>query len=152
MMAKRIIASTVGAIGVFAGLIALAFAIEGIEDFRNPDVQLWFTTAGELIMFAMALAALCIGIRFLRFGWRGRSDLSGSWVRPILLGTAFFFPGFIFSLPLTVVWARHTWPGDGQSVFAAMEASFYIGIAAAIIVCGVLLRKRQQQGSHGIDR
>jgi hypothetical protein len=59
----------------------------------------------------------------------------------VLLGGGFFFPGFIFSLPLTIIWARHTWPGDGQSDLAAMQVSCYIGVAAAIVCCVVLLKK-----------
>ena len=48
----------------------------------------------------------------------------------------------MFSLPFTVLWARHKWPGDGQNDFAAMEASFYIGVAAAIICFALLLKQR----------
>lgn len=141
-MSKRIIASAVGAIAVIASLIAFAKAFLGLEDFRNPAVPFRFAAIGELVLCAMALAALGIGIRFLRFGWSGRRAPGGNWVRPILLGIGSFFPGFIFSLPLTVVWASHTRPGDGQSGLAAMEVSFYIGGAVAII-CGVVLLKKR---------
>lgn len=142
-MSKRIVASALGVIAVFAGLIALAYAIEAIEDFSNPAVPFRLAAVGELIMFSIALAALGIGIRFLRFGWRGSSNGSSGWVRPVLLGIGFFFPGFVFSLPLTILWARLTWPGDGQSDLAAMEVSLYIGVAAAVVCCAVLLKKRR---------
>jgi hypothetical protein len=141
-MSKRIVASIVGVLAVLASLIAFAKAFFGLEDFRNPAVPLRVVGAGELIMCSIALAALGMGIRFLRFAWSGRTDPSSTWVKPVLLGIGFFFPGFMFSLPLTVLWARHTWPGDGQSYLAAMDASVCVGIAAAIICLVVLLKKR----------
>ena len=67
-----------------------------------------------------------------------RSDPSSNWVRPVLLGIGFFFPGFVFSLPLIVLWARHTWPDDGKSYLGAIDASFYVGVPAAFICCAVL--------------
>ena len=140
-MWKRILGLSVGAIAAFAGLIALAYAIEGLEDFRNPAVPFRLFVAGELVMCSMAFAALAIGTRLLRFGWSGRSPGRGSWVRPVLLGIGCFFPGLVFSTPLTLLWARHTWPGDGQSYLAAMEVSCYFGVGAAII-CSILLVKK----------
>jgi hypothetical protein len=50
----------------------------------------------------------------------------------------------VFSLPLTVMWARRTWPGDGQSELAAMEVSCYAGIVVAVVCCAVFLKKRRQ--------
>lgn len=47
-MLKRIIGLTVGIIAVFAGLIAIGYAIEGIEDFRNPAVPFRLVVGGEL--------------------------------------------------------------------------------------------------------
>jgi hypothetical protein len=141
-MWKRTVASIVGAIAVLAGLIGCAYTIEGFGDFRNPAVPFRLVAVGELLMCSMALAGLGIGVRLLRFGWSGRNGRDGSWARPVLLGIASFFPGFVFSLPLTVLWARHRWPGDGQSDFAAMEVSVYVGIGAAITCCVVLWRKR----------
>jgi hypothetical protein len=141
-MSKRIIASTVGTIAVLASLIPLAYAFFGLEDFRNPAMPFRFAAIGELVACAMTFALLGIGIRFLRFTWSGRSDPGSSWVTPILLGIGSFFPGFIFSLPLTVFWADHTWPGDRQNYLAAQDASFCVGVAAAII-CFVVLAKRR---------
>ena len=142
-MSKRIIASTVGVIAVFASLIAFALAFWKLEDFRNPDLPFRLVAVSELIMCSIALAALGMGVRFLRYAWTGRSDASiNSWARPVLLGIGFFFPGFIFSLPVTLLWARHKWPGDGQNYFAAMDVSFCVGVAAAIICCAVLFKKR----------
>lgn len=141
---KRIAASIVGVIAVLAGLVAVAYSIEAMQDFRNPAVPLRLVVLGEFIMCSMAFAALTVGLRLLRFAWRGRSEGGSGWVRPVLLGIGCFFPGFVFSLPLTVLWARYTWPGDGQSYLAAMEVSCYAGVMAAVVCCVVLLRKRRQ--------
>jgi hypothetical protein len=141
-MSKRIVSSILGAIGLFAGLIAGVFTIEGAQDFTNPAVPFRLAVLGELLMCSMSLAALIIGVRFLRFAWRGRNDRSSSWLKTALLGFGCFFPGVLFSLPLTIFWARYTWPGDGQAVLAAIEVSLYIGIAAAIICSAVLFKKR----------
>jgi hypothetical protein len=140
-MWKRIIPSTLGVAALVAGLIALVPTIDLIEELRLPAVSFWFAAMGELLMLSITLAEVVMGIWFLQFARRARNDLSGSWVRPVLLGIGCFFPGLVFSLPLTVFWARHTWPGDGQSVLAALEVSFNIGIAVAIICCAMLLRK-----------
>lgn len=142
MISKRIVAAVVGVIAVFAGLIALAYAIEGIQDFTNPAVPVRLAILGEFIVSSMAFAALIIGIQLLRFSLSGRSERSTGWTKPVLLGIGSFFPGFVFSLPLTVIWARHTWPRDGQSYLAAMEVSCYVGVAVAI-VCGVVLLKKR---------
>ena len=121
----------------------LAYAIRGVEDFSNPAVPLRLAILAELLLCSMFLAALGIGIRFLHFAWYGKSDRRESWVRSVLLGIGCFFPGFLFSLPVTLYWARHTWPSDGQNSLAAMEVSTYVGIAAAIISSVVLLKKRR---------
>jgi len=140
-MSKRIIAGILGAIALFASLLPLGYTFEIFRDFKNPDVNFRATALDGLLLFTIALTALVIGIRFLRFAGSGRGDRSSSWLRPLLLGVGSFFPGFVFSLPLTILWANHTWPGDGQSVFAAMEVSVYVGLAASII-CWLLLWKK----------
>jgi hypothetical protein len=142
-MSKRIIAAILGAIAVFASLIPFGYAFEIFRDFKNPDVSFRVTVLGGLLISSIALTALIIGIRFLRFAGSGRDDRSSSWVRPLLLGVGSFFPGFLFSLPLTILWANHTWPGDGQSVFAAIEVSVYVGLATAVI-CSILLWKKSR--------
>ena len=141
-MSKRIIASAVGAIAVIASLIAFAKAFLGLEDFRNPAVPFRFAAIGELVLCAMALAALGIGIRFLTIRVVWAKSLGRQLGEANTSRHRIFFPGFIFSLPLTVVWASHTRPGDGQSGLAAMEVSFYVGVAVAII-CGVVLFRRR---------
>jgi hypothetical protein len=141
-MTKRIIVSILGVLAIFAGLMGLGYASEGIGDFKNPQVALHEVVLGEILMSVMMLAAFGLGIRFLDFGFTGRNVQSNSWVRPILLGIGFFFPGFVFSFPLTMLWAIHTWPGDNQNDIVAFKVSFCIGIAAAISCCIVLLRHR----------
>jgi hypothetical protein len=96
-------------------------------------------------MWSIAAALIGLGIRFLRFAWLGSSSTSDGWVRAVLLGVGFFFPGFIFSLPLTLLWANHRWPGEAQSDLPAIEVSLYIGVAAAVICCIVLLKRRKVQ-------
>jgi hypothetical protein len=134
VISKRIVAAVVGVIAVFAGLVALAYGLEGIQDFTNSAVPVRLAILGEFILSSMAFAALIIGIQLLRFSISGKSERSAGWAKPVFLGIGSFFPGFVFSLPLTVVWARHTWPGDGQSYLAAMEVSCYVGVAVAIVV------------------
>ncbi len=152
-MAKRIAASLLGVLAIAAGLVAFLYAFEGTEDFRNPAAMPFrFVVIGELVMFSMSLAALWVGVRLLRYAWSGDRGPSNSWVRPALLGIGCFFPGCIFSLPLTVLWAQHTWPGDGQSVFAAMEASFYVGVGTALICSIAFLKKHSARHNSSITR
>jgi hypothetical protein len=142
-MTKRIVASAVGLLALVAGLIAIVYAVEGIEDFTNPAVPFRLFALGEFLMCSMAFGAFGIGMRFLQFARCGRTDQNRGWTRSVLLGIGVFFPGFLFSLPLTILWANHTWPGDGQSVFSAIEVSVYVGLAAAAI-CWLLLWKKSR--------
>ena len=144
-MTKRIVAALVGLIAVFAGLIAVSWVIEGLQDITNPAVPLRLTILGEFITCLMAFGSLTISAQLLCFSISGRSSRSTSWVKPVLLGIGSFFPGFLFSLPLTILWARLTWPGDGQSYLAAMELSCYVGVAATIVCTVALLKKRSAQ-------
>jgi hypothetical protein len=71
-MAKRIIAGILGTLAVFASLLPLGYAFEILKDFGNPDVSFWPNVLGELLMCSIALAGLCMGIRFLRFASSGK--------------------------------------------------------------------------------
>ena len=139
---KRMPAGVLGLLAAFAGALAIIYAISGFEDFWNPAVPLRLAIVGELCMCSMAFGALAIAIRLVRFSISGRSDKGSSWMRTALLSIGCFFPGFIFSIPLTMLWAEHKWPGDGQSALAAAEASVYIGMAAASTCLVFLLWKR----------
>lgn len=147
---KRVPAGVLGLVAAFAGALAIIYAISGLEDFWNPAVPLRLAIVGELLMCSMAFGALTIAIRLVRFSISGPSDKGSGWARTTLLSIGCFFPGFIFSMPLTILWAKHRWPGDGQSGLAAMEASVYIGIATAITCLAVLLWKRdaRRRGTH----
>jgi uncharacterized membrane protein YidH (DUF202 family) len=147
-MAKRVVAIAIGGLSVLAGLVAFAFAIEMLQDFIDPVLRSRLEFVAELVLFSMAFSALAMGFGLLRFGFTGRNSRSTSWVRPIILGILFFFPGFVFSMPLTMIWANHKWPGEGLTGLAAMEVSFYIGIAAAIICTIVLLKKRRSRDTR----
>lgn len=145
-MAKRIIVSVLGLLSLFAGLMAFIYALEVFRDFWNPEVSFWSNAIGELIVSGTALTASILGVRFLLFAFRGReSRQKDSLRRAILLGIGFFFPGFVFSLPFTTLWALHTWPGDGQSELAAISVSVFVGATSAITCLVVLLRRRKFQ-------
>jgi uncharacterized integral membrane protein len=53
-------------------------------------------------------------------------------LRAIFTGIAFFFPGFVFSLPVTCTWARHYYAGEAQAPLGAIFPSFIVGVLAAI--------------------
>jgi hypothetical protein len=141
-MAKRIIAGILGTLAVFASLLPSGYAFEIFKDFKNPDVSFWSNVLGVLFMCSIALVGLWVGIRFLRFASSGRSQQSNSWMEPVLLGIGFFFPGFVLSLPLTVLWARLTWPGNDGKIDLALQVSVFVGAAAATICTILLIRKR----------
>lgn len=58
---------------------------------------------------------------------------TGSWRRTVLLSIGLFFPAFIFSIPITMVWQQLRWPYDWQFRHAAVAVSFCVGITATII-------------------
>ena len=60
---------------------------------------------------------------------------------PILLGIGCFFPGFIFSLPITALWVDRVWPDD-RNIDLPFEMSGCVGVAAAVVGTVLLLRKR----------
>ncbi|HTA49020.1 MAG TPA: hypothetical protein VK930_06175 [Verrucomicrobiae bacterium] len=138
MMWKRTVAATLGAIAAFASLIAFACPIEGAEYVSNPFL---FVVFGHAIMWSLGLGAVGVGIRLLRFAWSGRYRQSSGWMRQIVLGIGCFFPGFMFSLPITMVWAgyRRGAAGDGVKI------SFYIGVLATIVYWIVQLKKPKAQ-------
>jgi hypothetical protein len=115
MIWKRILTATVGVVALAGSAIATIYAAMALEDFRNPAVPFRLSLLGNLFMWSIALALLFGAIRFLRFAWSGRSTASKPWVRALVLGAGFFFPGFVFSLPLTLLWANHHWAGEAQS-------------------------------------
>ena len=141
-MAKRVIAGILGAMATFAGLIALGYTYEIFRDLYNPDVPVRSTVLGGALISFLALTGFVIGTRFLLFGFGRHADRTRDWARPLFLGAAFFFPGFVFSLPLTMLVAWRAWPGDDGKLFLAVEVSACVGVAAAIICSALLFRKR----------
>jgi len=129
-MAKRIVLGILGAIAAFGSLLPLVYAFEIFKDFKNPEISFWPNVLGELLKCSIALVGLWIGIRFLRFAGSGRTKEGSSLARPILLGIGSFFPAFVFSLPITILWVNRSWPGDDGKVDLALETSGCIGVAA----------------------
>ncbi len=141
-MSKRILAGTVGLVAVLAGIVSCYYAVAATAGFYRATT-FWSRVIGLLFMWSLTLAALMLGLRFLRFAWKNRSETTTGWMRPILLGIGFFFPGLVFSFPLTMIWASYTGHGD-ESVPSAIQVSCYIGVAAAIVCCVVMLKKRNR--------
>ena len=142
-MPKRIIAAIIGTLAIAAGIVACGFGYEAAWDFRSPEASFWSNAFGTLLMGTMAFGGFVLGIRLLRLARSGVSQPLTGTVSAIFLGLACFFPGFVFSLPVTILWARHKWPGDGQSDLGALGISCLIGVAAAVVGCAVLLNRRR---------
>ena len=136
-------------IGVLASVMPLGYAFVIFKDFKNPDVPFWPNVLGTLFMCLLALTGLSIGMRFLRFASSGQSWQSDTWVRPVLLGIGFFFPGFVLSLPITMLWVFRTWPGDDGKIDLAFEVSTCLGVIAAIISGIRLFKRRGIRTGHG---
>ena len=128
-MAKRIIAGALGTIAVLGSFLLLWYTV---EDYESPNL-------GQLVMCSIATPALCLGVRFVRFAVFGRLAQTNSLASSILLGVSFFFPGFVFSLPLTILLASDT--RNDKSFAAAVGFSVCIGVAAAMICAIVSVRK-----------
>jgi hypothetical protein len=140
-MAKRVVLGILGTIAAFGSLLPLGYAFEIFKDFQNPDIAFWPNVLGTLLMCSIALAGMWTGIRFLRFALSGQSEQSNSLAKPILLGIGCFFPGFVFSFPIRIIWASR-WPGDDGNSDLPFEISGCVGVAAAVICTVLLLRKR----------
>ena len=121
-MPKRVFAAIIGVVALIAGAIVLRGAVELFGDFFNPAVPFYLNATVELVAASLAFAAFAIGIGWLGFSWDGRTHRN-SWVTPVLIGIGCFFPAFLLSLPATLLWARHTWPGDGQNSLAARKSA-----------------------------
>lgn len=143
-MWKRVLASLVGIVAVIFSIVPFGSTFRLFRDLRNPAVPFWDALIILVVTLCVGFSALLIGIRFLRFGWAGKSKTSNAgWVRAFVLSVGCFFPGFVFSLPITLLWARYKWPGDGQSPLAAMQMSLYIGVLTSIVSGIVLIRNMQ---------
>jgi hypothetical protein len=151
-MPKRIIAGTVGVIALVSCFFASVHAILAIEDAHSTDVSAlpWWGIAAELLMCSMALGALVIGFRFLDFALTGRNrGVGGRWLRPMLLGCGLFFPVFVASLAVGLNWAyRMSHGNQDQNALVALRISLFLGVAAAVIGSGVLLRRARSRNDR----
>ena len=138
-------AAILSPIALFAAFVASVYAIMAIEDFKNPAVSFWSAAAGELVMCSVALVALDLGIRFLRFALVGRTSRNSSWIRQLLLGIACFFPGFVFSLIPAALWTKYVWPRRYPGDAFLLVFSLCVGAAAAVVGSVVQLRKRAER-------
>jgi len=77
----------------------------------------------------------------------GRRSLRRAQTRAVITGIAFFFPGFLFSLPVTCTWANHYYAGEAQAPLEAIFPSFVIGVLAAIWCTIHLLRKAKVEST-----
>jgi len=150
-MAKRIVLGIFGATAAFGSFLPLGYAFEIFKDFNNPDTSFWPNVLGVVLMCSIALPGFWLGMRFLGFALTGRSEQTNSVAKPILLGIGSFFPGFVFSLPITILWVSRKWPGDNGKIGLAFKASASVGVAAAIICTVLLLRKRGSAAFPGTD-
>jgi len=108
-MAKRVVLGILGTIVAFGSVLPLGYAFEIFEDFGNPHIAFWPNVVGTLLMCSIALPGMWTGIRCLGFASSGESKHSNSLAEPILLGIGCFFPGFIFSLPISILWVSRIW-------------------------------------------
>ena len=142
-MAKRILAGILGSVAVLGSLLPLGFAFEISKDFfNNPATNLWTNVAGGFLMSSIALYGFWLGARLLRFAASGVSRRTDGWMKPLLLGAGSFFPGFVFSVPICMMWIHRTWPHDDGKVDLAFEGSACAGAVTAIICTILLYRKR----------
>jgi purine-cytosine permease-like protein len=81
---------------------------------------------------------------------RKNHSLERARMRAVLTGLAFFFPGFLFSLPLTCAWAEHHYAGEAQSSLGAIGPSFVIGLLSAAWCTIHLLRKAGRRTRSGV--
>jgi hypothetical protein len=82
---------------VLAGVVAVAYAIEAVQDFANPAVPLRLAIFSEFIMCSMAFAALAIcATAAIRMAWRerrkGRLDVAHRYWHRFFLPRICVFP------------------------------------------------------------
>ncbi len=145
MIWKRVFAATIGLVTLFAGAVAVFYAIDARDDFYNPAVSFRFALLGSLFMWSIAVILALAGFRYLTYARSGKSKESKRWVRVLILGIGSFFPGFVFSLPLTTFWADHYYGGDAQAPVEGVGPSFVIGILSSIACTVYQLRKQKTQ-------
>ena len=144
---KRLIAAALGFLACLAGLMAAGYTYELADDSRNPAVSSWGTLIGTLVGAAIAIGGLIFAFRFLRFALSGRSEQVQGKIGAALLGLACFLPGFVFSLPVTLLCALHL-SDNPASEMIAFWTSVGIGVLTAIVGGVLLFRKRRLSTSQ----
>ncbi len=135
LMLKRTLAGILGALSIIAGSVILYGTA------RDVAAPSWLGLVMGFIGVNAGISMLIIAVRYIRFAYSGTL----SWVplaKLYLLGVGCFFPAFVFSIPFTMLWANHTWPGDGQSSFAGGAVSLCIGVIASVVCWVVSLIRR----------
>jgi hypothetical protein len=142
-MLKRVIVAILGGLGVVVGFVASAATVKMALNSGGP-------ASWDITMCSMALVSFWFGYRLLQTAWLGKNkaDQGISRFRTILLGIGCFIPGFVFSLPLTMMWASSRWPGDGQAALDAFPVSLVVGAITAIVSCIVLLWRRTKREAY----
>lgn len=142
-MNKRPIAGILGSIALIASFWPAVDAFEMFREIGTPEGSFWPDLAGGIIMASIGFGAVLLGIRQLCFALTGTVKESNGWLKPILLGIGFFFPGFVFSLPLTILFVTRVWPHNDGKIDLAFEASVCLGVLASVTCAALLLRKRK---------
>ena len=149
---KRAIAAVIGMLAVVSGVVAFAYSVQALEDFQNPAVSFRLALLTTFLMCSIALGLVAFAFRFLRYAIRGAAPVIDDAFRILLLGAGCFFPGFIFSLPLTLFWTKHNRPGEIQDSLPALEASLCVGISAMVIGCIFLFNRRRRRRTQEFSR
>jgi len=117
---------------------------------RGYDVGMSLPPLGLTVLVVFAVLCALVGCVLLRLSRDAgkppiehseKRSLRRRRTRAVIIGILSFFPAFVLSLPLTVVWARHEWPGDGQATLAAFWPSVGIALISSICCCIYLLMK-----------
>ena len=140
MVLRRALSGVLGFLGAAAG-VAILYAT--IRSFVEPS-PLWLNVATDFAGLAIGSAVVVLGFRYLRYAYTNRLTM-GAFSKSYVTGVGCFFPGALVSLPFTIYWANHAWPGDGQSVLAAMAVSVCIGVLSTIGYWAVAILKSAQQ-------
>ena len=136
---KRTIYGIMGAILGIGSLLPLGYAYESLKDVKACGDPVWLNLTGAAVMGTLAFSGLCLSFRFLRFAICGVEKQSARWANVLLLGIGAFFPGFIFSLPITMVLAAHRWPDDDLK---GLWLSTGAGVVAMVASTVYQLRRR----------
>ncbi len=72
-------------------------------------------------------------------------------VRAVFMGLLLFFPAFLLSLPITMIWAKHLYAGEAQGPLGGFGISFLFGIVVAALGSAYLVH-RVNRNVSGTER